>query len=170
LDAAGNLNDARRAMKAVDRAADMGKLPSTGLANRVPVTFLDPSVMKGVGSTNRIGDVFVRSDLSPVDFVETLRHEAVHRWLSPLYGPLSLRIARGNLKFAGYKHSHVLKALEEGVAELYGTRDLRATWDFIKRLPRDYQVSWGRVAGETCAAGATVGAAASGASAISGSP
>lgn len=55
-------------------------------------------------------------------FRETLKHELVHRALTPLSGPL--RGARATARIWGYQNSHLLRYLEEAIAETVGTGSL----------------------------------------------
>jgi hypothetical protein len=61
--------------------------------------------------------------LSAVDEAETIRHEFVHRWLTPL-GSGRVTTARQNLSAWFYENSSLMRVLEEAAAETYGTRSL----------------------------------------------
>lgn len=67
------------------------------------------------GVTNRYGDIAIRKGLKPDQAASTLNHEKVHRFFSPMlkYG----QEFRANLGVLGYSQSHLLRRVEEGLAE-----------------------------------------------------
>ncbi len=75
------------------------------------------------GSTSWKGDIIVRRGLSPQIEAETIRHEAVHRFLTPL-GDSGVASFRQGARAWFYNKSVVMRVLEEGAAETYATRSL----------------------------------------------
>ena len=67
------------------------------------------------GVTNRWGDIEISDRLDDVTAASTLDHEQVHSFLSPKlkYG----QELRANLSLLGYAESHLLRRVEEGLAE-----------------------------------------------------
>jgi len=109
-----------------------------------------------LGQTDMLGNIVLQRGLTGRVYTETLRHEAVHRWLSPLYGPIGLREARGALKWWGYNKSHFLKYTEEALAEMYATRSIA---DGLRFPLQGYGVSFPRVLAEGAGYGALVSGA-----------
>jgi hypothetical protein len=74
------------------------------------------------GATNlRTGEITIQNGLTGPLLTETVRHEAVHRWLTPIGGS-SVRV---EARVWGYQNSHLLKYLEEAAAQTYATGSLR---------------------------------------------
>ena len=67
------------------------------------------------GVTNRWGDVEISDQLDNITAASTLDHEQVHSFLSPKlkYG----QELRANISLLGYAESHLLRRVEEGLAE-----------------------------------------------------
>jgi hypothetical protein len=124
------------------------------LVRNVPWQYgkMPPGVL---GETDKLGNITIRQGLSGSLFDETLRHEAVHRFLSPRSGPfLGLR---ADLRMASYQHSHLLRFLEESTAETVATGSLRKGLSLA--LDPGYGVSPLRLFAETTGyAGGMVGA------------
>ena len=109
-----------------------------------PKTSLDVKGMeRGVqGITNRFGDIELRKGLTPEQVSSVLEHEKVHRLFSPMfrYG----QELRANLGVLGYSQSHLLRRVEEGLAEGWarfkteGLAGLKKGWDFP--LENDYGI------------------------------
>jgi hypothetical protein len=95
------------------------------------------------GSTDLFGNITIRHGVMGSQLVETVRHERVHRLLSPRHGPL--RPLRAKLVGLRYQHSHLARYLEEAAAETYGTASLREGLAFPFR--HGYVQPW-RVAAE----------------------
>jgi hypothetical protein len=126
-----------------------------------PHTFanLGPNAM---GGTDSAGNIFINHGLSPDQIAETLRHEGVHRALTPLHGPFLE--ARQNLRQAVYTHSHIARYAEEAAAETYATGSLRDGLKFPLRDDFATPYTTPRQLGlETAAVGGVVGGAAFGA-------
>jgi hypothetical protein len=75
-----------------------------------------------LGATDRFGNITIRPGLSGQALIDTVRHESVHRFFSPRYGPL--RELRADIGMLGYERSHFLRYLEEALAQTYATRSL----------------------------------------------
>ena len=67
----------------------------------------------------------------------------VHRWLSPTRGPKLIRAIRGLAGQSAYSRSHLVRFLEEGLAESAGALSLRKGFSYGLR-----QVNGGRAAAE----------------------
>jgi hypothetical protein len=80
---------------------------------------LPPNVL---GETDPFGNITIRPGLTRQALIDTVRHESVHRFFSPRYGPL--RELRADIGMLGYERSHLLRYLEEALAETYATRSL----------------------------------------------
>jgi RHS repeat-associated protein len=75
-----------------------------------------------LGETSKFGDITVQPGLGGRTLSETVRHETVHKLLSPLLGPRSgLRLWRADLSMWGYNNSHLLRFTEEFLAETAAT-------------------------------------------------
>jgi hypothetical protein len=75
------------------------------------------------GSTDKYGNISLKRGLEGTRFFdETLRHEAVHRFLSPRSGRFIE--GRANLAQAARQHSELVRYLEEALAEGFSTRSL----------------------------------------------
>lgn len=81
-----------------------------------------------LGTTNKYGDITIRPGLTGDLLETTVRHESVHRFLSPRRGPF--RELRANILECGYRNSHFLRYTEEAIAETYATRSLRRGLNF----------------------------------------
>lgn len=80
--------------------------------------------IRPIGSTDRYGRITIQQGLKGREFRETLRHERVHRFLSPAPGG-AFQAARANFRLWGYNNLHLLRYMEEGIAEGYATRSFR---------------------------------------------
>jgi hypothetical protein len=109
-----------------------------------PKTTVDVSGMEhGVqGITNRYGDIEIRKGLTPEQQSSVLDHEKVHQFFSPAlrYG----QDLRANLGILGYSQSHLLRRVEEGLAEGYARFKREGVAGFIKGwkfpLENDYGI------------------------------
>jgi hypothetical protein len=109
-----------------------------------PKTTVDVAGMEhGVqGITNRYGDIEIRKGLTPEQQASVLDHEKVHRFFSPAlrYG----QDLRANLGILGYSQSHLLRRVEEGLAEGYARFKREGVAGFIKGwkfpLENDYGI------------------------------
>ncbi|MCB0325412.1 MAG: hypothetical protein KDD69_17635 [Bdellovibrionales bacterium] len=90
-----------------------------------------------LGETNRYGDIKVQEGLSDTVRESVLNHELVHRFFSP-----TLRFGqevRAALGLTGYLSSHLLRRVEEGLAEAWagfkrnGISGAREGWKFPYR-------------------------------------
>jgi RHS repeat-associated protein len=66
------------------------------------------------GETTTSGDILIQPNLAPKDLAETLRHETVHRLVTPKKPGL----LRDAMQFS-YQHTHLGRYLEEAAAETY---------------------------------------------------
>jgi hypothetical protein len=69
----------------------------------------------------RTGKILIQEGLTGTPLIETVRHEAIHYWLTSIGGS-TFRI---EARIRGYENSHLLKYLEEAIAEIYATGSLR---------------------------------------------
>jgi hypothetical protein len=76
-----------------------------------------------LGATDNLGNITVAFGVRGRQLVETVRHEAVHRLLSPRHG--SFRPLRARINDLRYEYSDLARYLEEAAAETYGTGSLR---------------------------------------------
>jgi RHS repeat-associated protein len=100
-----------------------------------------------MGETDKFGNITIQRGLTKKEFVETVRHESVHRLLSPKRGPF--KNARANITERRYEMSHLWRFAEETAAETYATGSL------LKGL----SLAKGYVGWQIAAEGAAVGAA-----------
>lgn len=76
-----------------------------------------------LGSTSPFtGNIKIQKGLRGQEFKETLRHELVHRFLTPRSGPF--KEVRQKIRWQGYDKSNLLRYSEEAIAEIYGTRSI----------------------------------------------
>jgi RHS repeat-associated protein len=130
----------------------------TFLARRVTWAF--GKLPKGtMGTTHPLtGVITISNRLAGKRVFETVLHEGVHRFLIPRGGRFSLLRARIGDWF--FQHSHLVKWLEEGIAESLGTGSLRRGLAFP--FQANYGLSVRRVVVEALAYLGLVGAAAYG--------
>jgi hypothetical protein len=76
-----------------------------------------------LGSTSNTGDIIIRRGLDPRLESEVIRHEGGHRFLTPL-GDGPVTAFRQDAMDWMYRKSVVMRVLEEGAVETYGTRSL----------------------------------------------
>lgn len=81
---------------------------------------LPPGVL---GATDKFGNIMLARGLSAAERTLTLRHELVHRFFSPTR-PGLFQNFRATLGQAAYNRSHLLRFIEEGIAEGYATRSI----------------------------------------------
>jgi hypothetical protein len=99
------------------------------------------------GVTNRFGDVQINARLSDEAAQSTLDHEHVHRFFSPTFLPAQK--LRADIGLLGYSESHLLRRIEEGLAESWarlraeGLTGLSRGWSFPYR--NDYGIDPARV-------------------------
>jgi hypothetical protein len=77
----------------------------------------DPNLPAGYGATNKYGDIVYSTQGSANDQALALAHERLHSYLSPKLMPL--RGVRADVRMAAYKHSELVRYLEEALAESY---------------------------------------------------
>ena len=119
---------------AESRFADRARIPWQ--YGRVPEDAL--------GITTRYGDIFIRPGLTGDLLWETVRHEGVHRFFSAKTGPL--RELRAKWGIRGYHKSHLLRYVEEAIAESFGTDSLAIGLSYPLR--GGYELSMIRVLAE----------------------
>lgn len=95
---------------------------------------------KGVlGVTNRWGDIEIDSSLDGITARSTLDHERVHSALSPRFKPG--QELRAKISLLGYAESHLLRRVEEGLAEAWaryqaeGIKGISRGWRFPYENP-----------------------------------
>ena len=81
-----------------------------------------------LGLTSGLGQITIQAGLTGRVLVQTLRHEWVHRILSPLYGPTWLRALRARWVMSSYNRFPFMRFLEEFLAESVAT--LNPFWAF----------------------------------------
>ena len=97
-----------------------------------------------LGITDKYGNITIQPGLRGQVLKETVRHEAVHRFLSPRSGPfLELR---ANIGAWAYHKSHLVQYIEEAIAETVGTRSL--THGLLFPFRGGYDISIARVFAE----------------------
>jgi hypothetical protein len=114
----------------------------------------------GEGVTTKFGDITYSTLGSPQDRALALFHERVHSFLSPKL--LVGRTLRADIMEAGYKHSALLKYLEEALAETYAQLHVRGMKGLVTGLRVPVQngyVTLSRLAVEGAAATITAGGA-----------
>jgi hypothetical protein len=92
---------------------------SAGLERRLyrPTVRGSPSLPAGHGRTDKFGDVVYSTSGSATDVELVKYHELVHSFLSPRLDVL--RTFRANLRMSAYQNSHLLRYIEEALAETY---------------------------------------------------
>ena len=100
---------------------------------------------RAMGRTDKFGNVTIRPGLVGEDLLQTVRHERVHQLLSPRPG-LLVKI-RADIRMGAYKHSHLLRYLEEAAAESWATGSLRQGLAFPLKggLKGPYRLSLRRI-------------------------
>jgi RHS repeat-associated protein len=119
--------------------------------SRTDATWLSGSL----GRTSWKGTITMNPYLTPGSrlFANHLRHERVHRWLTPL-GNSGLAITRQAARKFFYKNSHLLRYTEEVAAQTFKTGSLRVGMRYPFTRPDVYGISGLRLGVE---AGAYVG-------------
>ena len=118
------VNDTEQNLKKVEQAlADVEQEAKTSpddVKRRIfnkPTTTGDPTLPAGQGYTDKYGNIEYSTAGSPTDQRLALLHEKVHSFLSPKLK--LLRDLRADIGMAAYNRSHLLKYLEEAMAETY---------------------------------------------------
>ena len=93
-------------------------------ARQIPWTFGKTGGKAVRGATDMFGNIVIKKGMAAKRVVETVLHEGVHRFFSPRPGGL-LNTIRARIGMWGYNKSHLLKYLEEALAETVGTGSLR---------------------------------------------
>jgi hypothetical protein len=144
---------ARRAGRLTPRGRLFGKPSMTG----------DPSLRAGEGWTDKFGNVTYSTAGSATDQALVKHHELVHSFLSPKLNVL--RNLRADFGHFAYNHSHLIRYVEEALAETYAQLRVHG----LKGLPEGIMfpiangyVSVSRVLGEGLIGTFTVGSAAYG--------
>lgn len=87
-----------------------------------------------LGVTNRFGDIQIREGLSEAVQKSTTDHEMVHRFFSPSFK--LFQKFRADVGLLGYSESHLLRRMEEGMAESWskfrseGWTGIKKGWQF----------------------------------------
>lgn len=87
-----------------------------------------------LGTTNRYGDIKVEAELPPKEKLMTLDHEKVHAFLSPKLN--FMQDFRAKVGLLGYSQSHLLRRVEEGLADAWsqfksrGLSGIKDGWNF----------------------------------------
>ena len=111
-----------------------------GALPNVPWTY---AALSDLGATTAQGEILIQHGLTGETLRLTLRHEYVHRLLTPLSGPLMA--LRQNFGSWVYHNSHLLRFTEEFIAEAYATGSISAGYSLAVR----YEVTALRILGET---------------------
>lgn len=95
-----------------------------------------------LGSTAKEGSITIRTGLSGSQLGETVRHEGLHRLLTPL-GTDSLTVARQDAGMWAYTNIASLRYLEEGLAQSVGTGSFGTGFKWITSMrgPAGYNIS-----------------------------
>jgi hypothetical protein len=104
----------------LSRGAGEGK---GALKARGTFTYGNTGPGRSLGTTDKFGNVTIRSDLAGQELLETVRHESVHSFFSPSAGVIGN--IRANIGTAAYWQSHFVRFLEEAIAETWATGSLR---------------------------------------------
>jgi RHS repeat-associated protein len=89
-----------------------------------PFEYADDLGPNTLGATNaRTGEIYIKAGLKGEKLTKTIRHEAVHKILTPKVGKFLSKL-RSTLRIKGYEHSHLLRYLEEALAEAVGTKNI----------------------------------------------
>jgi RHS repeat-associated protein len=121
------------------RVAQLGNLPAGTL-----------------GATDKYGNITLARGLSNAERASTLRHELVHRFLSPRQGG-AVAEARANFGIAAYRRSQLVRYAEEALAEGIATRSVKAGLKFP--LQGGYGIGAPRLLAESLAYFGGIGAA-----------
>jgi hypothetical protein len=140
--------------------AASGKVPLSGAfppKKIPPYNLAKPGELagRGYGYTTWMGEIFIDPAIKAGSglFNYTIKHEGMHRFLSPrggLFAPF-----RANVKAFFYKRSHLLRYTEEALAEYAATHSVRWAARYPFRHPQLYGISTTRLVLE--GAGAAVG-------------
>ena len=128
VDAAGGLAMAASVGRSVV-LSQLGRLAVTvraGARSRVPWQY--GNTHGALGTTDKFGNITIMPGLQGKQLTETVRHEAVHRFFSPRPGPIGN--IRADIGMAAYRRSHLVRFLEEGLAESVATGSLRQGFAF----------------------------------------
>jgi len=75
-----------------------------------------------LGITDKFGNITIQPGLTGQVLEETVRHEAVHRFFSP--SPGFIGNVRADVGMAAYQNSHLVRYMEEAIAEGFATRSV----------------------------------------------
>ncbi len=89
--------------------------------NRIPWKYGETD--GALGTTDKYGNIRIKPGLKGEELVETVRHEGVHRFLSPKAE--FMKEPRADLGMSAYQNSHLLRYLEEAAAETFATKSIR---------------------------------------------
>jgi len=134
---------AAQAASAAARAEAPAGSEAAGLARNVQWQYGE--TYGALGTTDKFGNITIRPGLVGKELEETIRHEAVHSFLSPRAGGV-VQSLRADIRMLGYRNSHLLRYSEEALAETFATGSLRQGLSFPLQGP--YQLSVGRIAAE----------------------
>jgi RHS repeat-associated protein len=81
-----------------------------------------------LGATDKFGNITIKKGVTGKELVDTLRHESVHRFFSPKSG--LFKELRANIGMSAYNRSHLVRFLEEGIAETYATGNFMTGFTF----------------------------------------
>ena len=96
------------------------------IPSRVPWKYGD--VGDSLGVTDKFGNITIKPGLTGKELAETVRHEAVHRFFSPRSGVVGN--IHADIGMTAYQRSHLVRFLEEGIAESVATGSLRRGFAF----------------------------------------
>lgn len=96
--------------------AGLRGLAATG--GKAPYTF--GATGTALGTTDAAGNIVIQNGLSGTQLTQTVIHEGVHRFFTPL-GTGSVATLRQSIGMWGYQNSHLLRFLEEGLAQSAAT-------------------------------------------------
>ncbi len=140
-------------------AAGFSQLLKTGFQRLYRAASAQPwrygATGRALGLTSPSGNITIRTGLLGGQLSETVAHEGVHRLLTPL-GTSFLTVARQNLRYWVYRHSHYLRLSEEFLAQSVGAQRL-ATFGFLRSYLGFAQYSVKPALGLSIDAGLSVG-------------
>jgi len=104
-------------------ALSSGTAITPGATGRARVPWQYGNTGGVLGTTDKFGNITIQPGLTGKALNETVRHEAVHRFFSPSPGVIGN--VRADIGMAAYRQSHLVRYLEEGIAETFATGSLR---------------------------------------------
>ncbi|MEK6697470.1 MAG: hemagglutinin repeat-containing protein [Nitrospirota bacterium] len=108
-------------LKTETAAAKQASSFADDFSSKIPWKYGDTG--DALGLTDEFGNITIAHGLSGQELIETVTHEGVHRFFTPLGGPL--QETRAEIGMWAYQNSHLARYLEEAIAETVGVGSLR---------------------------------------------